>query len=34
MHEYTYQAMANDLLDIDGRGMITYTTTTEKGNFD
>lgn len=31
MHEYTYQAMANDLLAIDEHGMIHYETNTEKG---
>mmetsp|Transcript_25072 Transcript_25072/g.54196 ORF Transcript_25072/g.54196 Transcript_25072/m.54196 type:complete len:616 (-) Transcript_25072:221-2068(-) len=30
MHEYTYQAMANDLLDVND-GVITYKTTTNKG---
>ena len=30
MHEYTYQAMANDLLDVN-EGVITYKTTTNKG---
>lgn len=29
MHEYTYQAMANDLLEVDD-GVISYTTTTNK----
>lgn len=31
MHEYTYQAMANDLLDVVD-GVINYTTTTNKGS--
>ncbi len=31
MHEYTYQAMANDLLDVDD-GVISYKTTTNKGS--
>lgn len=30
MHEYTYQAMANDLLDVKD-GVISYTTTTNRG---
>lgn len=30
MHEYTYQAMANDLLNVED-GVISYTTTTNKG---
>lgn len=30
MHEYTYQAMANDLLDVN-EGVINYKTTTNKG---
>jgi syntaxin-binding protein 1 len=31
MHEYTYQAMANDLLDMN-EGVINYKTTTNKGS--
>ncbi len=31
MHEYTYQAMANDLLVLDEDGMISYETTNERG---
>lgn len=31
MHEYSYQAMANDLLQVDSRGMVTYTISTEGG---
>lgn len=31
LHEFTYQAMANDLLTLDENGMIKYDTTTEKG---
>lgn len=32
MHEYTYQAMANDLLDISADGTISYTSDTAKGS--
>ena len=32
MHEYTYQAMANDLLEVDENGLIHYETTTERGD--
>lgn len=32
LHEFTYQAMANDLLTLDENGMIKYDTTTEKGD--
>lgn len=31
MHEYTYQAMANDLLDVEDGTIITYTATNNKG---
>lgn len=31
MHEYSYQAMANDLLDVATDGTVTYSTTTEGG---
>ena len=29
MHEYSYQVMANDLLDVSEEGLIEYTVTTE-----
>lgn len=32
MHEYTYQAMANDLLEVDAQGMISYDVDTGKGS--
>ena len=31
MHEYTYQAMVNDLLDVEDNSIITYKTTTNRG---
>jgi syntaxin-binding protein 1 len=31
MHEYTYQAMVNDLLEVEDGNIITYTTTNNRG---